>query len=724
MSNSTIGITTQSAVELTTIKYDLSMDKIPYLSSDQFSSGLLSVLTLLDMAYTFGPRYFKLSDDISHVNREGYIIDYTSHHPWAAIGFTIVTGLAALYAAAKFIKDAIAENRNLHSTQATVKRLEEERKLREEQLTQDAQDDVDLLNEISEHLKKNSMNDYIKRVIDNDHYLMNKYKSVAINDNKLEVVLDKVNIKPTIKEKIVKKVKNIVGAAFDGLGNASYVYWIMWIGAGMFTGIFASGIAGIPLAVGFGIPLILGGLYTIIKSVNFFRKKRHEANTDDAQEILQSQLEANSILRRAEAEQQADIANIILNQEIKKLALKNGNDYQKTDFGQTELIDTYDEKINFIPKNKLKKGLVLASVGAAATLGSFVAVQYDSWITTDFLDKVFGVATADPTGFIAGAALMIVAVGLGMYQLYKAYKSFQATEKQLNVLSTEEDVIAKQEARENRLREKLEKIQALKVELDILAPNSENKGVADEYINKTLNNLSNSEFMQPKAKPSGWAKFKNYLYTCLDGGMTGAFIARMGVVPGTAIYLAFAAPLFLNPYAIAAIVTIAAVSYACLKMYRFYQAGLVKLAEAALLVTPERQMRNKKQEETAALCLRYLQEKKQQILANNAKADSQVKAKTQPENSCKTTVKLVVDTNTPISSTVVSRSNSSSNSPASSSRILNFNAAASNTTNTIATTASANSSTGSSITEPESEQGILKKSIRVGRQSRSGSMSV
>jgi hypothetical protein len=408
----------------------------------------------------------------------------------------------------------------------------------------------------------------------------------ATNNSASVKSADKKEDKPgLIKQAFQLFINKFLYPVWQSTVLMSFVYWIEWIGGGIFTGDFNPwGVAGVPNALAFGLPVLAGLTYPVIKIYNYYTNKPSNIpNEPTLDEQDEAEKDMSILLRRALALREYVIS--------KKDLLKNINSYQSEvnrhkveSLGQprpvestrkkdestvstskkpTLVYDKMDEEIKQLrdPKRLWAKPTIAFF---SVALGSYVGLQYCTWILTALANLLFGASVKVAMLTAAGIPLLAGAALYGLYQAYEAYQG-QVKLNSKRVLSPEQADLEKKEHDE---------IAQLERELAELRLKLGGNSFAMQFTKTPVNHLETQFFADPKRHgPSKWTglnKFGARAFQFINGGCTGIFLARVFFVEGSAISLPFAAAAFSYPVTIAILAGVGAV-FGAFKVYEYTQ---------------------------------------------------------------------------------------------------------------------------------------------------------
>lgn len=596
-------------------------------SSDDVATLVNAALSPGDNAYTFPFRYFRLlvNDIGGNKNTQGATIDYVSTNVGLGIGITgVISGLCIANFLIEYRKQMVAINNNNYEYMLSqyLKLAIIEKK---HQLCSDARAKANAalnanppgdIRAIETELKdklvaaETSYSDYteelnaaLQTILAQNPTLAQKYTSakVEVDKGKLKVVFAR-NTPFQKRQKSVAEerfsqvsdnwlVNKVLYPAWTFLGLSSFAYWVMWIGASMFTGELTTGIAGVSPLIAFGIPIAVGLLYPAIKIYHYLKNKVNGAHdTDETKEKKDSAIDANTLLRQAILFKRFDFATKQLQAELdyyrsaeEKAQLQQvAANPQALDANAPadKLDDTIRKHVGVDPK---LKGLASGVIGL---IGGFVCAQYAAWVVTDFMSVVLKVAAPVGVDILGGVILMVIAGVIGLYRGIARYLDTHNDKnlvKNLPPKATPEEI---QLQKLNQLEADFARLQSLKqVKLNELkdAKTDYDKGMMGKTRPLPLDFLTvpklpkynepqfftNIERTGENTKTK-WKKRGIRVFKFLDSFCTGAFFARIFFVPGNAIFLPFAAAALSNPYTIGIVVAVGLV-YAGFRLYQYHK---------------------------------------------------------------------------------------------------------------------------------------------------------
>ncbi|HSW68903.1 MAG TPA: hypothetical protein VLI69_01925 [Gammaproteobacteria bacterium] len=540
------------------------------LSSDEYEGLVFEAFFPADMLYTFAFRYPKLlwCDIPGDDHTSGFGIDYTMHNPAATIVSTLIV---LAFAAANFYREYRKQKNAKDSN--SYKNIYGQLNKEDDELAKMIERQMAAAN--MQKFKKEKamewMNRYLEDILQKDEELQKKYNSIKIANNKL--VFDCKAAVPQAPEKPAPWYsrgfnwvnKKILGPAYETISISSFAYWLLWIGAGIYTGVFAAGVVGLSVSVMFGVPLAFGFVYPLVKTINYISswwksnalknkaKEMQDPPTHD--QVNTAKEDAVGILRRVILRRKYEFAKECLMSELdpdnKNGILDEKNEVRVEDLDQYAGSSVVNAQIASLTKTSgvKKAGMTFIS----STMGTYVGVQYAAWITTDFLTQVASIASNIPVvNLIAGWALLAVSVARGIYKAATGDYARQKTKTQAL------DMLAKKQQGdfgnlELLYQRKLNNINELKKQLgpdqSRLNPMIKLFETDDPQFLEGKNPIQNSRMTSIK-------KVLTRALTFTNAVTTGAFVTRIFLIKGTAIFLPFAAAAFSNPVTIGLVIGI------------------------------------------------------------------------------------------------------------------------------------------------------------------------
>jgi hypothetical protein len=561
-------------LEQVTIRLDLAAGaKKGSLSSDNYSNLVQGVLVPLDLLYTYAFRYGRLiANDLPSANgftvsTQGPMIDYTAQHPIVGAAVTVAfVGVAAATTYSEYRRQQkIAANSSYKSIFDTFDKASAPGEV----VADDNMDDI---------------NDYLLMVLEEDKLLRDKYEVFAVDlqNKKFVVVLkDKKKEEDELAKKAAenkpglfkKFTSKVLSPVWEALCLSSFTYWIMWISAGIFTGQFGLGIAGLPNIIGFGLPILAGLAYPVIKIYNHFKNKRKTPQIAEAPVVDEPQasdeltrtteIDACALLRRALLRREFELQKKALRKEITALGREpNVENVAAENIERSNdniVVNSIDEKITGLTKGKWKKTAItfISVLG-----GTYVAAQYGAWIITDILNSLSVAVLGIPmVNIILGAGLLAIAGIYGIYKAVERYREvgkFQKNEKIAALKNNQAEL----NDLETRLANHQKNIAANEKTLGLAPAPVVNKYVEEQFFNDIT-----------RKGPTKWTTFKKVAtraFHFVNGVCTGIFLGRLFLVKGTAIALPFAAAMLSNPITIGVLCGIGLL-YGAFKMYQYHE---------------------------------------------------------------------------------------------------------------------------------------------------------
>lgn len=628
-----------------------------FVSSEQYLSGLITMLSMMDLEVTLGGRYSAVLQQIEGSRDPGFIIAYTAaHHEVAAalvLGYAFV-GLYALYGAALDI--AATAKKKSSSQQIKLMFDEQMAKLQKDPATQLTPEEQ-VLFETDEFCKLRDINYYLKKALESDQYLVAKYDrngiKVTEDGKRLRLALVSETPKQTFLEKGVNNVRDFLTPFWVGLSTASFAYWIIWIGAAFFTGVLAVGVAGVSAGVAFGVPGALGLMYPLIKGINYIRNnffkertaldKEGDVRCPDKEKKTQAHYDANTLMQRALDLRNADMARMVINTERAKYAKLNGHELTEEKAFEYYPSSDFDEEVLYAVRSGKKKAAVEF---VSTVVGLYVSLQYACWIVTDFLCVVGGIAAAaDPTplvGMIVASCMLAAAVFAGIAQALKVYTNAAQKKEALEKLELQENLRTTQNTLMNTLRGKMQEITLLKQQVAELEKNCAPEYKMHVSTQLTIATLEASSLLVPPPPPAPlWRRALTGAYDLVQGGMTAVFVLRTLIVVGTSSYtfpfiLGLAPTLAFPPVTIAILVA-GFFAFGAFKVYQAHQNRKKAEAEQLLLEGPEKLAKARQEIDTADCVIKMLKEK-QEFLTKSQPQSNGVAKNTDRNFSIATTV--------------------------------------------------------------------------------------
>lgn len=382
----------------------------------------------------------------------------------------------------------------------------------------------------------------------------------ALESERLQ--LEKIK-KPSLWRKFVNKV---VHPIYKYVSTASFLFWILWLGAAIATGQLAdAAIYGIPNVVTFMLPFATALPYVGIKIRNWY-VNRHGVSDEHARLTKIAESDTPDLLDKAlrEVEFQKEIdrlnaANMALALQVQEAGLTVESKLQGNAAFQKR-VDT---------STLANPGLKTAATFYTSTIGNYIQAQYNAWILGDFIKVLPTIACAIPFfGVAIGSALMAIGLGFGIYQAHKQYKEAKIEKLSGRVIDAI-PLMTHFEERRTALAKK-------RHEIDLLCAKTR------EPLSSVAKVLD--EPLPSAPKPMSTAR---KIYNCFDWSTTGIMFARILCTAGAAIFLPFVAVALSNPVTIA-LLAISGAVFLGAKIYQAYQKS--KEAEARELTAKIKDM--------------------------------------------------------------------------------------------------------------------------------------
>jgi len=547
----------------TRLNFDLLFEKPDTnqsLSSNEFADIATSSLVPADFLYTFLVRYLRLGADFHNMHDEftssnGDSIDFSStHHEFAivetlfilaaAVGNTVVTYKSMKKGKQRVSYQTLYQSYLQGLTPSTQPDQSLESKASSE--VKGSPDAKSLPSGNSLQLKAEELNQALQMALSRNKSLSDKYKKIQVafieKDGKPAGL--KVNVEKKPKKTapwyafwddnwtapwVAKKAVVAYDTTTNMLGMASYAYWILFIGAAVFTATFGVGVVGLPDLIGFGIPFLLGSAYVGIKLKNkIANKNTHKEEQNDFNALTE---EAMLDIEEAKA---------------------------------TKGLDPLS-KADVKPSLKATTGVAGARIVNAAVfggVGAYVTWQYNMWYVTDVLSKIFQVAVESAAeaigiGIVVAAGLALVRAGYNAYQDYKKDKNKIERKSIWDYFKpdTHASLLEQQLQRVNQLENE---IAGIKVKADVKTPQ------LDALIQQQKDGEASS-----KTKP--WMQRMRNLLHVANFGMTGVYVARTVLVRGVTAFLlpGLAAAVCLSTPWTIGILVLAGVIWGAYKYYNY-----------------------------------------------------------------------------------------------------------------------------------------------------------
>lgn len=574
-----------------------------------------------DLLYTFFFRYPRMcANDIpGDSSTNGPPIDFTSTHWLETLFITLAIGA---FSAINFYREYCNQKKAKlnNSPQFILSELERQGDFGQDEDDELAQEIEEKLELLPKQSKTQWLKDAIAKMYATDPALQAKYEGIEFDEknNCLNFKLrpkDAATLAAEAKKKAEAKpgwfrryvINKVVSPLWEALGISSYAYWILWIGAGLFTGKFDTGVVGVSPTFAFGIPFAFGVMYMAIKSYNWYKHNyaaQQKPSLDGdrpatLEETISTQRDACEILRKAVLQRRFELLEDRFKREL-------GVNYREpVEEKAVERSATLEAEIDYLGQDKKTKAV---TTGVSTTIGTFIGTQYGTWIVADVLAKVFNVVMLTPVvNVVLGWTYMI---GSALYGIYNAVKRYGSVKEQRETLDQE---LAKAghavDTLEDRYKAKVARIDALKAEL---------KGMGGNPRFPESVRFDQPQFFSDVKRNSpttGWTTVKRYAmraFQFLNGFTGGAMIARIFFVKGTAIVLPFAAAALSNPVTMALVFGIG-FAYGIFKAYQYHKQRKELHAKEALQQRSERIACLKKQCRLADVAIQVLEHRIQQV---------------------------------------------------------------------------------------------------------------
>lgn len=361
--------------------------------------------------------------------------------------------------------------------------------------------------------------------------------------------------------KPVKKAIKIADETSNSLGLISFTYWIFYITAASFTGVFDVGVSGVTPLLGFGLPLLVGLAYAGWKLRNWYKNRKknlkvrgefnaltEEAALDKEFENAKTQGKSNSVSLDAKLENQPQLSVV-----PSKTQAVAGPGFSRSS---------------------------MVNAGIMAMVGTYVGWQYNMWYVTDVLSSVFHVAVEGASQAI-GIGIFVVGALAGIRAIRNAYNAYQQNKLENNATGFIQYLLndLKPDMKTNLLKQQQDRVAALEKEVDGLAGDLDTKKICP-VLDARLNQYK--KFDEESKNKSWYQKARNFFHVA-NFGMTGVFIVRTILVRGTTSFLlpGLGAALCLsNPWTIGIMVA-AGIVWGLYKYYHYRKAkNLAKIEHA------------------------------------------------------------------------------------------------------------------------------------------------
>lgn len=581
-----------------------------YLSSESYYLKSQQALGYLDLLYTYVFRYPRLlAVDLGRaVNSQGFAIDYTAAHSGA--GFA-VTALFLAMALVNTIQDYQKEqqqaeekvNRYRGTYQRVKNYLTETHKQKQQatvldNLTAEVKGTIDQPAELEQ---RELVNAYLRKILQekllDTNTLSERYQRIEITADgyvEIEPKQQPPQEQKSLWKKITARLPTIAYTAWLTLGLASFVYWILWMAAGVLTGYFAPvGIGSWGIAA-FIAPFAAAALYPLIKLRNWWRHRNNQVqkkdNIDHAEKISDAQLQASADLNK--------LLRYVLYLKEKERLLKELDNQQPLQETNTHLEG--DDQVRQLGNRRLGKTVMTF---VSVTIGTYVVSQYVAWILRDFLQVAANVSL-NTIGFALGfgIAMMVASVAYGAYKAYQKYGQVNAYQKAI-----EQECGQREKTLEQVYQQKLAMITELIQKLEM-------SKIDQLWLKEQQQKLTAIQVVPvqvPKVNVTWQQQLKQFglhLYNFLDGATTGIMLLRIVAIAGSAIFLPFTAIALANPYTLAALLVVGIV-YGLFKAYENYVNKNERAAQALYEARQEKITFLQQQSELADLQIKVLEKK-------------------------------------------------------------------------------------------------------------------
>jgi hypothetical protein len=392
-------------------------------------------------------------------------------------------------------------------------------------------------------------------------------------------------------------INKVIFPLYQSACLASFVYWILWIGSGIFTGQFLPfAIVGMPDIVALGVPLLAGLAFPALKIYNYFSHdplaQPNPKVADDADKAM-AEKDVCVLLRRALSRQEYEIEKRMLERKLRDLGgqtmvngngrhphrAANGNGHANGNGngqanGHAARLSKMDQAILSLRNGGWFKPLLVAFSVAS---GSYVAIQYCTWIISTFVNYVLGQSAAlSVLGVTTGWLLLAGALGYGIYKGVERYIGIQKTQEKVNVnVLTHADEVAALEERFEAQQRQLAQF-----------------GNSSHLTKKPVHYMEEQFFVDTSRRgPNKWTtlnKFNARLFQFINGACTGIFLARCFFVTKSALTIpSFLVASLSYPATVAALVIIGT-AYGAFKVYEYHQQRKEAHAKSFLAARTER----------------------------------------------------------------------------------------------------------------------------------------
>lgn len=514
-------------------KKDFTADEYELLACESLNPGdFIYTLSRLARMYEFD--LYARNGEIRPT--QGFAMDYTNSHPWAAFlttAFVIAAGIASLTSSYEELQEKEQEEaEELTSYEIMLNQLRAKRRR--------------YLLKVPEPTKE-ELNGYLDEIVNENPELQEKYKTLRIRGKtSLKLVFDKKDKEESVYQ---KSVSRFFGPLWSAFGISSFVYWIFYAGSGMFSNFGKYGATNLP-EFGFGLSLLPGIVYLGVCVYNYYEHKAKQkagivelADFDDARE---------GILLLDECQYRRDY-------ELTKSQLENSFGIK---LAQSRNKNAYTELTK--PKSTVtNKSKLIGMTWLASLVGSYIGLQFIGTLIVDVVFQAAKIAlpAIELVNLIGGVGFF---VGAGIYSLHKAHqKSLQ--------LGGNEVAIPQQSPKEI-LDSRLKDIQTLKN--DLMGRQNGNTVIDEKYLAIALpEKITIQNKYHPPGKKSNGDIAKLVLKTLFKvalNAMSGATLLRFFTIKGFATFLPFVAAGFSNPVTLGLIIGFG-VAWGLFKLYQEYK---------------------------------------------------------------------------------------------------------------------------------------------------------
>lgn len=587
----------QSLVRKTNAEQGVIELPLPQELTQQFSSGnyaevLETMLSPGDFAYTYGFRYPGVVEGVlSNSSCVGPVLEFSHANPVFAMVFTIMLASYSAYQAGAAYRAQEAKRKEVRERyQASYSKITDSLERKPiTSLTVDQSPKMDPylfianVNEQLRYVVAKSAGEIKKMELVFDEYQNVKVRCSLAEIEKKQTSADKLTAESKFDQWVAWLNKSRLGRAWSNvqttLGLAAFSYWILWIGAAVFTGTLAVGVVGLPFwGLAFAIPAVLALPYLGLKLYHWVKNDGASVSDEYAKHKKSAENEMSDLLYKALREVEYQDQLTALQEEIREL--KGGS--TKAPVSPELMVDS--------KKGSVKTGLTVAATFTTAMFESYGFTQYKLWLTTDLLVKTAVIAAAAiPLGPFVGLPLL---VGYLLYSAYAARKQYKEIQKE-NDQPHQGKQLVKVEDLSGILSEKLGRLDAYKLKIQ-------------ESGGKLQGELENAIEVPSLKKPT--------VYDFFNRKMTGIFFGRL-FVTGAALAIPFAVVTTLFPPVTLGIIALSGLVYAGFKLFLDYQQSKKSYAEQMLTCIDKAD----KQQQLAELTDQVLtlrQAKKKETLSN------------------------------------------------------------------------------------------------------------